>query len=365
MDIQIGQHTIGEKHPTYFIAEISANHDGSLERAKLLIRLAAEAGADAAKFQNFRAPEIVSDYGFRSLGGQLSHQAAWKRSVVEVYASASIPFEWSPELKAECDACGIDYFSAPYDLEATDYLDIYSPAYKIGSGDITWLEAIEHIARKGKPVLLATGASDIGDVQRAVDFALKINPQLVLMQCNTNYTGSLENFDHVHLRVLAAYRAMYPELVLGLSDHTPGFAAVLGAVTLGARVVEKHFTDDHTREGPDHPFSLEPATWAEMVKNTRQLERALGSGAKFVAGNEQQTVVVQRRCLRAARAIRAGEVLTRAMIAVLRPATPGAIMPYEIDHVIGKRALTDLAEGQDLRWGQLADASIPLPGLGG
>lgn len=350
MDIQIGTHTIGENRPTYFIADISANHDGDLERAKLLIRLAKEAGADAAKFQNFRAPNIVSDYGFTNMGGQLSHQAKWKKSVFEVYKDASIPFEWTPVLKEECDKAGIDYFSSPYDFDAIDMLEPYVPAYKIGSGDITWLEALERMACKGKPVILATGASDIGEVQRAVHTILKINPQLVLMQCNTNYTASLENFDHIHLRVLDTYRVMFPQVVLGLSDHTSRHATILGAVTLGARVIEKHFTDDNNRVGPDHPFSMTPVTWREMVDRTRELERALGSADKVVNGNEKDTVIVQRRCLRAVRDIHAGEVFTRDMIDVLRPATPGAIMPYDIDQVIGKKAGNNILAGKDLRW---------------
>ena len=353
MDIQIGPHTIGENHPTYFIADISANHDGDLERAKLLIHLAKEAGAQAAKFQNFRAPQIVSDYGFKHLGGQLSHQTTWKKSVFEVYQDASLPFEWTPILKTECDQAGIDYFSSPYDFDAIDMLDPYVPAYKIGSGDITWPEALERMARKGKPVILATGASTIGDVQRAVHAILRVNPQLILMQCNTNYTASLENFDHIHLRVLNTYRAMFPGVILGLSDHTFGHATVLGAVALGARVIEKHFTDDNQRIGPDHPFSMTPKTWREMVDRTRELERALGSADKYVSANEQDTVIVQRRCLRAAREIRAGEVFTREMIAVLRPATPGAIMPYEIEAVIGTRALSDIKAGKELRWTDL------------
>jgi len=354
MEIQIGSHTIGENHPTYFIADISANHDGDLERAKLLIHLAKEAGADAAKFQNFRAPKIVSDYGFRSMGQQVSHQASWKKSVFEVYQDASIPFEWTPILKEECDRVGIDYFSSPYDFEAIDMLDPYVPAFKIGSGDITWTEALVRMAQYGKPVILATGASDLGDVQRAVHTILKINPQLVLMQCNTNYTGSLDNFNHIHLRVLTTYRTLFPDLILGLSDHTPGHATVLGAVALGARVIEKHFTDDPTRVGPDHPFSMTPSTWREMVDRTRELERALGSPDKFVADNEKETVIVQRRCLRAGRDIKAGEVFTREMIDVLRPATPGAILPCEIEAVIGCKARVDIPCGKELRWTDLA-----------
>ncbi len=353
MEIKIGNHVLGESHPTYFIADIAANHDGSLDRARHLIHSAARAGADAAKFQNFQAPKIVSDYGFRTMGGQQSHQSKWKKSVFEVYQGASIPFEWTPILKETCKEAGIDYFSSPYDFEAVDYLDPFVPAHKIGSGEIDWLETLEYIARKGKPVLLATGAASIGDVQIAVHAILAINPQLVLMQCNTNYTGSIENFNHVHLNVLKTYRLMFPDLVLGLSDHTPGHAAVLGAVALGARVVEKHFTDDRTREGPDHGFAMDPQSWKEMVDRTRELERALGSAEKFVAENEQQTVIIQRRCLRAARDIQPGEVLTREMIDILRPATPGAILPPYINEVIGTKAIQLIPAGREIRWTDL------------
>ena len=285
--------------------------------------------------------------------GQVSHQSTWEKSVFEVYQDASIPFEWTPTLKEECDKAGIDYFSSPYDFEAIDMLDPYVPAYKIGSGEITWLEALERMANLGKPVILATGASDIGDVQRAVHTILAINPQLVLMQCNTNYTASLENFNHIHLRVLETYRAMFPNLILGLSDHTFGPTTVLGAVALGARVIEKHFTDDNDRIGPDHPFSMTPTTWRDMVDRTRELERALGSADKVVGDNEKETVIIQRRCLRADRDIAKGEILIREMISVLRPATIGAINPYEIDQVIGTKAIVDISAGEELRWTDL------------
>jgi len=168
MNIKIGKRKIGPTCPTYFIADIGANHDGDLDRAKELIRLAKKAGADAAKFQNFSAKKIVSDYGFKNLGGQQSHQSKWKKSVFEVYQDASISFDWTPTLKEECDKIGIDYFSSPYDLEAIDYLNDFMPAYKIGSGEIDWIEALESMAAKGKPIILSTGAATIGDVQRAV-----------------------------------------------------------------------------------------------------------------------------------------------------------------------------------------------------
>jgi N-acetylneuraminate synthase len=173
------------------------------------------------------------------------------------------------------------------------------------------------------------------------------------MQCNTNYTASLENFNHIHLRVLETYRAMFPNLILGLSDHTFGPTTVLGAVALGARVIEKHFTDDNDRIGPDHPFSMTPTTWRDMVDRTRELERALGSADKVVGDNEKETVIIQRRCLRADRDIAKGEILTREMISVLRPATIGAIYPYEIDQVIGTKAIVDISAGEELRWTDL------------
>ena len=355
MELKIGHHMIGKEYPTYFIADISANHDGDLERAKMLIRLAKDSGGDAAKFQNFDAPKIVSDYGFKAMQGQFSHQASWKKSIFQVYADASIPLEWTPILKEECDRVGVDYFSSPYDIEAVIALDPYVPAHKIGSGDITWLEMLEFIAHKGKPVILSTGASNIGEVQQAVHTILAINPQLILMQCNTNYTASIENYDHIHLNVLKTYAAMFPDLILGLSDHTQGPATVLGAVALGARVIERHFTDDNQREGPDHPFSMTPATWRDMVDRTRELERALGSPDKVVAGNEKDTVVVQRRCLRAACDIKAGARITRSMIHVLRPATPGGILPFEISAVIGTRAIVDIPMGKELRWTDLGN----------
>src|SRR5512139_1337166 len=353
MEIQIGSHKIGENHPTYFIADIAANHDGDLERAKQLIRLAKEAGADSAKFQNFRAPKIVSDYGFSHMQGQVSHQAAWKKSVFQVYAEASIPFEWTPTLKEECDKVGIEFSSAPYDFEAIDMLDPYVEMYKAGSGEIDWIEALERMASKGKPFFVATGASTIGEVQRAVHAILKLNKQLVLMQCNTNYTASPDNYDHLHLNVLKTYAAMFPEVILGLSDHTHALAPVLGAVTLGARVIERHFTDSNQRPGPDHKFAMNPQKWAYMVEETRLLERSLGSSDKFVAGNEAETAIIQRRCLRAARDIRVGEAFTREMIDVLRPASPGAIKPDQIENVIGTKALRDFKYGQELRWTDL------------
>jgi len=347
--IRIGRKEVGGDNPTYFIADIAANHDGDIERAKLLVHLCAEAGADAAKFQNFRASTIVSDYGFRSLGGQESHQSAWKKSVFDMYKDAALPIEWTETLKRTCDEAGIDYFTAPYDLDLLEALSPHVCAWKLGSGDITWHEEIERLAADGKPLLIATGASDMEEVRAAMAVAARHTADIVLMQCNTNYTASLENFRHIALNVLKTYAREFPDVVLGLSDHTPGHATVLGAVAMGARCVEKHFTDDIAREGPDHKFSMDPATWRDMVERTRELEAALGTTEKRVMDNERETVVLQRRAVRAARPIKQGETIGHDDLTVLRPCPADALPPYRIAELIGRAAAKDIEAGDCVR----------------
>lgn len=347
-EFSIGKREISIEAPVYFIADIASNHDGKLEQAKELIWKAKEAGADAVKFQHFLADKIVSDYGFSHLGGQMSHQAAWGKSVYEVYKECECNRTWTEELVRTAKEADIDFMTTPYDVEAVKQMNAYIPAYKIGSGDITWTEFIALIAKQGKPVMLATGASSMGDVERAVDCVLKYNKDIVLMQCNTNYTGSLENFRYVNLNVLRSYALRYPAMALGLSDHTPGHAAVLGAVALGARVIEKHFTLDNSLKGPDHAFSMNPVTWKEMVERTRELELALGDGCKRIEGNEQETAIVQRRCMRLVRDMRKGEKIRAEDMEALRPANKGAVQPYEADLLIGKVLQQDKCKGQEL-----------------
>ena len=349
----IGNRQVGPLEPTYFIADIAANHDGDLSRAKKLMTLAKEAGADCAKFQHFRAEHIVSDYGFRSLGQQQSHQANWKKSVFETYRDASLPWTWTAELATHANEIGIEFMSAPYDIEAVEHLNPYVNAFKVGSGDVNWIEEITAIAELGKPVIIATGASSMQDVERAIATLKPFNVPIVLMQCNTNYEGSVENIHHVNLKVLSQYAEAFPGVTLGLSDHTPGHVTVLGAVALGARAVEKHFTDDTSRTGPDHGFSMDPATWRAMVHDTRMLEAALGDGQKKIEDNEQETVVLQRRCVRAARDLPAGTMLTPEDIDVLRPAVPTAIPAHEADRTTGQTLKRDLVFGEELTWDDL------------
>ena len=346
--IKISNRIISNKSKTFFIADIAANHDGSLKRAKKLIKLAANSGADAAKFQHFNANTIVSDIGFKMLNQKLSHQSKWKKSVFDVYKEASINLNWTLELKEECYKRGIIFFTSPYSLELVNIMNKYVPAFKIGSGDITWTEIITLIAKKNKPILLATGASSIDDVKTAVKEIKKFNNKIVLMQCNTNYTASLENFKYINLKVLQTYRKLFPKIILGLSDHTPGHSTVLGAITLGARVIEKHFTDNNNRSGPDHKFSMDPKSWEKMVIESRRLENALGSFTKKIEKNEIETAIVQRRSLRINKNLKKGSLISKEDLIALRPCPKDAISPSKLNKILGKKLKRNKKNGDYL-----------------
>ena len=351
--MEINGKEINKSSPTYFIADIAANHDGDLQRAKDLIYLAAEAGADAAKFQHFEAKTIVSDFGFNSLGLENSHQSKWKKSVYDVYSDASVNLEWTEMLVQTCADAKISFFTTPYSLEIVDFLDPHVPAYKIGSGDINWPEMIKRVANKNKPYFMATGASSLIEVQNAINLAVSINKNLCVMQCNTNYTASLENFKYINLNVLKVYAKIFPDLCLGLSDHTPGHSTVLGAVTLGARAIEKHFTDSNDRNGPDHKFSMDPSAWKEMVERTRELELALGGTEKIVELNEAETVVVQRRAMRALRAVSKGDKVSPGDFYPLRPCPEDAMELIDLDSMKGMRMSRSINKGEYLKAGDL------------
>jgi len=352
-EIIIGQKTVSITNPTYFIADLAANHDGDMGRAKDLIHLAKEAGADCAKFQHFLPEKIVSQTGFDDMKTQTAHQAGWRKTVVEVYDQYHFRREWTQPLAELCQSTGIEFMSTPYDYDAIREIVSLVPAIKIGSGDITWINFIEEIAKTQKPCLLATGASTMTDVELAVDAICRYNKSIVLMQCNTNYTGSDNNFNHVNLNVLKAFSIRYPQMVLGLSDHTSGHSTVLGAVALGARVVEKHFTDDNAREGPDHSFAMNPKTWANMIDRTRELEAALGTGVKGIEPNEDETVVVQRRAIRLTRDVEPGHQLASKDVDFLRPCPLEAIDPRNVNKVLGRPLTIKKKAGQHLVWSDL------------
>ncbi len=349
-NITINKKKIGENNPTYFIADIGANHDGSLIRAKKLIKLAAKAGANAIKFQHFKAETIVSDIGFRKLG-KISHQKKWKKSVFEVYKDASINNSWTPILKKECQKFKVDFLTSPYDFEYIDTVNKFIPAYKIGSGDITWFDAIKKIAKKKKPVLLACGASNLNDVKKAYSIIKKYNKKIVIMQCNTNYTASDDNVSFINLNVLKLFKKIFKnKVILGLSDHTFGSETVLGAIALGARVIEKHFTDNNYRNGPDHKFAMNPITWRKMIISSRTLEKALGDGEKKVEKNELKSIVVQRRAVRCNKYLKKGSTLKKKDLISLRPCPKNAISPNFLDSIVGKKIKKNLSYHEVLTW---------------
>ena len=353
MNIKIKNKLINKNSPTYFIADIAANHDGSLKRAIKLIRLCAKAGANAAKFQHFKAETIVSDFGFRKLG-KITHQKKWKDSVFNIYKKASINNDWTKVLKKECDKNKIDFLTAPYDLDYVDSVSKFIPAFKIGSGDITWIEIVKKIAKKKKPILLATGASTLNDVRRAVKEIRKFNRQIILMQCNTNYTADHENHNHLNLNVLKQFKKIFKDkVILGLSDHTFGHNSVLGAVALGARVVEKHFTDNNNRQGPDHKFSMNPFTWKKMIDETRMLEMSLGDGNKVIEKNEKESVIVQRRSIRAAKDLYKNNKITNSSLVFLRPAPKNSLPPYEKNKILNKVLKKDIKKGDLVNWSKI------------
>ncbi|MFT4034760.1 MAG: N-acetylneuraminate synthase family protein [Patulibacter sp.] len=351
--LHIAGRPIGAGAPPYFIADIGANHDGDFQRALTLIDQAAEAGADAVKFQNFTASSIVSRRGFDELGGQLAHQAAWDKPVYEVYEDASLPIDWTAALAERASAAGVHYFTSPYDLDAIAAVEPYVPAFKVGSGDITWPAVIERMGRSGKPVLLAAGASTQRDVDRALNVVRGVSDQVVLMQCNTNYTGSNENFGYLNLGVLRDWSVRYPGIVLGLSDHTPGHISVVAALALGATVFEKHFTDDPSRPGPDHRFAMTPQTWRAMVEAATLAAASIGDGVKRIEANERDASVVQRRALRFAADFPAGHVVSAHDLFPTRPCPPEGLEPYREAEVVGRQLLAPVQ----------ADALVTLKNL--
>ncbi|MBU0459991.1 MAG: N-acetylneuraminate synthase family protein [Nanoarchaeota archaeon] len=344
-EVKVGERIVGEGHPCYIVAEIGSNFDGSIERAKKLIDLAKESGAEAVKFQSFKSEKIICGKAFEDKGG---FQALWDKSVEQVYKENEFPREWHKILFDYAASKGLHFFSAPYDFEAVELLDqIGVPAFKIGSGDITWLEMLEKIAKKNKPIILATGASTLAEIDEAVQTIKNAgNNQIILLQCVTNYPSK---FESANLRVLESLKKTYG-CPIGYSDHTPGHTVPLGTVALGGCVIEKHFTDDKRRPGPDHHYSMDVKDFKEMCEQIRKLEKSMGSPLKRIYKEENETVVLQRRCLRAKQDLSKGEIITRENINVLRPAPDDAMYPKYIKKVVGKILKEDINKGDYLKW---------------
>ena len=343
--IKIGDKLIGHNHPSYIIAEIGANFDNSLSKAKELCAAAKEAGADCAKFQSFISEKIVSAKGFSQMQLKGVH-GSWGRPVNEVFKDAEFPREWHAEVMQYCSKIGIDFSSSPYDFEAVDLcVELKVPFIKIGSGEITWLEMLEYVAKKNLPMILATGDATLSEIDEAIrTIEATGNNKLILLQCITNYPSMIES---ANINVLKTYQNAF-DILTGYSDHSPGDVVILGSIALGGCVVEKHFTLNKKDKGPDHPHSMDVEEMTTMIKRIRQLELAMGSTRKFVVEEESETVPVQRRGLYAARDIKKGEIISDNDITVLRPAL--GILPKYKSVLIGKTSKVDIGANEPLFW---------------
>lgn len=347
-EIKIGNRLIGIGHPAYIIAEIGANFDHDIVKAKRLIDAAKECGANCAKFQSFKAEKIVSEKGFASMQLKGVH-GSWGRPVHEVFRDAEFPREWHKEIADYCKEIGIDFSTSPYDFEAVDLcMELDVPFIKIGSGDITWLEMIEYISSKGKPVILATGDATMSEIDDAIrTIEATGNEQLILLQCITNYPSLIES---ANINVLKTYQTAF-NVLTGYSDHSQGPVVALGSVALGGVVIEKHFTLNKADKGPDHPHSMDVFEFKQMVDYVRELESALGSSRKIVVEEESETVTVQRRCLYAKHNIIKGKVIEASDIIELRPAL--GIPPKYKNIVVGRIASQDILADTPIQWSDL------------
>lgn len=348
-EIKIGSKLIGTGHPAYIIAEIGANFDADISKAKELIKAAKECGADCAKFQTFKSEKIVSDKGFSLMDLKGVH-GTWEKTVGQVFKEVEFPHEWHHELMDYCTSIGIDFSTAPYDFEAVDLCEkLDLPFIKIGSGEVTWLEMIKYIASKNKPVFLATGDATLAEIDEAVRmFESTGNRNLVLMQCITNYPSKIES---ANINVIKTFQSAF-DVLTGYSDHSPGPVVALGSVALGAVVIEKHFTLNKSDAGPDHPHSMDVNEFKIMVDYIRELEAALGTTRKFVVDEETETVIVQRRGLYAKRNIIAGQRLSSEDIDVLRPAL--GILPKYKETILGKTVNENIEAGQPIFWANIS-----------
>ena len=362
---------MGTDMKTFIIAEAGVNHNGDMNLAKRLIDVATEAGANAVKFQTFRATQLVSRHAPKA--GYQIRTTDQTESQLEMIRKLELTETNHEALIAHTQARDITFLSTPFDVPSLHLLTrrFGLQTIKIPSGEITNTPFLLTIARAAQQVILSTGMSTLAEVEAALGvlafgfvapaaatpqrgdfeqtFASEAGQQalhdrVTLLHCTTEYPAP---FDEVNLRAMDTLATAFG-LPVGYSDHTPGIHVSLAAVARGARVIEKHFTDDTTRTGPDHGFSMDPNTWKDMVLRSRELEAALGDGYKKVEGNELQTAVLQQRCLRAKKQLNIGHIITENDFEALRPATVGAFKPYQLADVVGMKIIKNLNFGDEL-----------------
>jgi len=317
---------------TFVIAEIGANHNRSLTLAKEMIDAAAEAGADAAKFQIYSASTLYSAKNDTDV-------AYDGRGVSELIRSVETPRGWLPELSGYCEKKGIVFFAAPFDMAAVDELDAVSGLFKIASFEIVDLPLIRHAASKGKPMIIATGLADMGEIEDAYKACVEQgNAKIVFLQCASCYPAPASI---MNLRSMETMRSAFG-VPVGLSDHTLGIHISVAAVAMGASVIEKHFTMDRTMSGPDHPFAIEPHELKEMIRQIREVESALGDGFKRGPRHEEMGMYgLARRSVHAASGIPKGTRIAGEMLICKRPGH--GIRPKYLDWIIGRRAARDIS----------------------
>ena len=329
--VPIGSRRVGDGEPCYVIAEAGSNHCGSLDQARQLIDVAAASGADAVKFQVFRASRLYPKTA--GVSGYLKDPTP----IFDVIAAMEIPYNWIPKLADHCIRRGVDFLASAFDEESTDQIAPYVPVFKIASYEMTHAPLVRHTAHFGKPVIVSTGTADLAEVAATVRlFGEPLTAGLVLMQCTAAYPAPL---DSMNVRAIVTMRERFG-IPVGLSDHSADpVIAPVAAVACGAAVIEKHFTLSHALPGPDHRFALEPDQLLRMVSAIRDAERALGTGEKTVAPIEQELRAFARRSLFAVRDIATGELLTDENVAVLRNGQHAAgLPPDQLGSVLGRPA---------------------------
>ena len=338
--VTAGRRRIGAAEPCYVIAEAGSNHNGSLPNALALIDAAAAAGADAVKFQVFRAQKMYA----KAAG--ISRYLGVPQSIYSVIEAMEMPHEWLPTLAYRCREKAVDFIATPFDEASADLLEPHIPIYKIASYELTHTPLLEHIAAKGKPIILSTGTADMAEVTEAVDLLTSRRIQLALMQCTAAYPAPL---DSLNVSALVTLKAAFG-CPTGLSDHSrdPVLAPVL-AIGLGANLIEKHFTFSNLLPGPDHRFAVEPAELRQMVTAIRAAEAARGNGTKEMHPVEHELHQFARRSIFALANIGAGEELTPVNIGVLRCGElPYGLHPRDFNQVLGRRAGRPIGEGSPI-----------------
>lgn len=328
----------------FIIAEAGVNHNGRLNLAYELVDVAKEAGADAIKFQTFKAEKVVSS---KAPKAEYQKKATSSdESQLEMIKKLELSFEDFVKLKKYCDKKGIMFLSTPFDHQSIDFLYNLIDIYKIPSGEIINYPYLKHIAAKNKPIIMSTGMTNLGEVEEAINTIRTVNSEakISLLHCTTNYPTS---YEEVNLKAIQTLAIAF-KLPVGYSDHTLGIEVPIAAVALGARIIEKHFTLDKKLLGPDHKASLEPGELKEMIKAIRNIEKALGNGIKKPNKSEIEIIKVARRSLISTRDIRVGEIIKESDIIIKRPGT--GIPPKFKEIVIGIRIINDIRQDEPFRW---------------